>query len=436
MIKHGKNKIGNTPKNLVSLRPFPYPFRAALALCSDIDGCDRRTFVAVHRFLNTKEVGVGLPVSDSFFAVGRERGQMAYFLPDGLTHSKDADFILRAVKEGLIDSLHSWGDFNEAPPDPLFLRRTAAQLKSEFCDSGLQVKVWINHGSPNNRQNLKSRLQSLYKGDDPQSPYYTADLVHDLGIKFYWWSEVLPWPLSSQLKSRTLGVRARLGLNMLKNLIKSLSGHRNKIRDASQLTSLGQPVVLHDRRRLIGFTRFNRCSQGVWSLPTRHTLRYSLSHRVLNELLEDEGYLILYTHLGLPCEHGDKIFPGPDEEALFRLASHYNDGNIWVAPTGRLLTYWLANKYLVWGAVQEGEKIVINLLSIDDPLTGPRQPLQNELSGLCFYTPNPNETVIRIGNRELPVNLYPPDHSGQTSIGLEPAPAPGTDLIDEEQRDR
>lgn len=415
----------------VRLRPFPYPYKAGLALCSDIDGCDRQTFMAVHRFMNTKEEGLGLPVSDSFFAVGRERGQMAFFLPDGSRHSEDADFIRRAIKDGLIDSLHSWGDFNEAPPDPLFLRRIAEQLRRDFYAHGLRVKVWINHGSPNNRQNLKARAQPAYKGDNSQSPYYTSDLIRDLGIKFYWWSEVLPWPLSCQLKSQTPRVWARLGVNVLKNLIKSLTGRGNQVREASQLTILGRPVVLHDRRRLIGFTRFNRCPQGVWSLPTRHTLRYSLSPRVLNELLEKEGYLILYTHLGLPREHGDKIFPGPDEEALFGLAGHYNNGDIWVVPTGHLLSYWLVNRYLVWQVFQEGKKIVINLQSLNDPLNGPRLPLENELSGLCFYTAKPNETIIRIGNRELSVNIYPPDHSGEASVGLEPAPPPRTDLIEE-----
>jgi hypothetical protein len=430
MITLDKNKIGDVPKNLVSLRPFPYPFRAALALCSDIDGCDRQTFVEVHRFLNTKEGGVGLPVSDSFFAVGSEQGQMAYFLPDGLTHSKDADFILRAIKDGLIDSLHSWGDFNTAPPQPQFLRSVAGRLTGEFCDLGFNLKVWINHGSPNNRQNLKARLQPSYKGDDPQSPYYTSDLIHDLGIKFYWWSEVLPWPLSCYRKNRTPGVWGKLGKNVLKNLIKSLAGRKNQIRRTSQLTCLGQPVVLQDRSKLIGFTRFNASPQGVWSLPTRHTLRYSLSPRVLNELLEKEGYLILYTHLGLPREHGDNLFPGPDKEALFGLAGHYNNGNIWVAPTGHLLTYWLINRYLVWQAFQKGEKIVINLRSFNNPLNGPRLPLENELSGLCFYTPKPNETIIRIGNRDLPVNIYPPDHSGRASIGLETAPPPRIDLLE------
>ncbi len=372
-----------------------------------------------------------MPVSDSFFAVGRERGQMAYFLPDGSTHSPDAGFIRGAIRDGLIDSIHSWGDFNTAPPQPQFLRSVAERLTGEFCDLGLNVKVWINHGSPNNRQNLKARLQPAYKGDDPQSPYYTSDLIHDLGIKFYWWSEVLPWPLSGRLKRQSPRICARLSVNILKNTIKSLTGRKNQTRKASQLTGLGHPVILCDGTQIIGFTRFNRCSQGVWSLPTRHTLRYSLSPRVLNELLEKEGYLILYTHLGLPREHGDKLFPGPDEEALFGLARHYNNGDIWVAPTGHLLDYWLVNRYLTWQAFQEGKKLVIKLLSLNDPLNGSRVPLENELSGLCFYTPKPNETIVRIGNRELSVNIYPPDHSGQASVGLDTAPPPRTDLIEE-----
>ena len=369
------NEVNRSSKS-VKLRPFPYPFRAGLAVCSDIDGCDRETFVAVHRFLNRKKGGLGLPVSDSFFAVGRQPGQMAYFLPNGCDRSPDADFIIRAVKDGLIDSLHSWGDFNESPPDPVFLREVAKKLNDELSKHDLSINVWINHGSPNNRQNLRARLERGYNGDDPKSPYYTADLIHNLGIRFYWWSEVLPWPLSCHRSNMRPDVWARLGINALKNLIKLFSGRRHQIRQSSQLMSLAQAIVLKDKSKLIGFTRFNGCPQGVWHLPTRHSFRHSLSPRVLKTLIENEGYLVIYTHLGLPLERSDKIFPRPDEEALFRLAHHYDSGNIWVAPTERLLTYWLTRKFLVWEAAQRGGEIVIDLISLNDPVSGIRIPSQ------------------------------------------------------------
>ena len=105
-----KNKKEDILKTQVKLRRFPFPFRAALAICSDIDNCDRRTFVDVHRFLNTQRSGLGLPISDSFFAVSPDPRQIAYFRPDGKTHSDDANLIRRGVKDGLIDSLHSWNE--------------------------------------------------------------------------------------------------------------------------------------------------------------------------------------------------------------------------------------------------------------------------------------------------------------------------------------
>jgi len=354
---------------------------------------------------------------------------MAYFSPNGSACSGDADFILRAVRDGLIDSIHSWGDFNSAPPDPVFLRKVAEDLSSEFTQHDLRIKIWINHGSPNNRQNLKARLQKGYQGDDPESPYYTADLLHRLGVKFYWWSEVLPWPLSCERTHGRPKIWARLGLNLMKNIGKIVMGRLNQMRQSSQLMGLAQAVVLRDRNRLIAFTRFNKSPGGVWELPTRHSLRYSLSPTVLSDLVEKEGYAIVYTHLGLPRDHHGTLFPKPDKDALTNLAREYYDGKIWVAPTGRLLTYWLVHNHLIWKADQAGEKTIIHLLSLNDPVTGPRLPDRDELSGLCFYTARPAETIIRMGKSEFAATRYPPDHSGQAVIGFEPAPNPDTDLL-------
>ena len=56
----------------VWLRKFPYPFKAALAIASDIDSCSARDFEEIHRFLNTTEMtamgpGLGLDVADSMW---------------------------------------------------------------------------------------------------------------------------------------------------------------------------------------------------------------------------------------------------------------------------------------------------------------------------------------------------------------------------------
>jgi hypothetical protein len=418
--------VGMSPGPAIRLRPFPFPFRAALAICSDIDGCDLPTFLAVHRYLNDPRSGLGLPVADSFFGQGRDSGQMAYFLPDGRTPGPEAQLIIQALKGGIIDSLHSWGDFNLAAPQPQALRSLAARLVEELHRQDLSVKVWLNHGDPCNRQNLQARLQPGYAGDDPASPYYTADLLRPLGLKYYWGSDLVSWPLSSRTDSP--GSRLRPGINVLKNIVKILLGQRQKVRTTAQIMELCQPVTLRDGLPLMAFPRHLR---GLQEPTSRHTLRHTLGGPVLDQLLAREGYLILYTHLGLPRPGpGEELFPLPDHAALDRLAHHYHTGSIWVAPTVRVLSHWLLTRHLVWTTHREGERLVIHLESIQDPTTGPRPLEPEELPGLCFYVPPPGEVVLRLAGRDLVLRVFGPDHTGERVVGLPMPPPPSLEALE------
>jgi len=424
--KHPQPEGAMTPEPAVRLRPFPFPYRAALAICSDIDGCDLPTFLAVHRYLNAPRSGLGLPVADSFFGQGRDPGQMAYFLPDGRTPAPEARHIIQALRGGLIDSLHSWGDFNLSAPQPQALRSLAARLVEDLHHQDLAVKVWLNHGDPCNRQNLRARLQPAYAGDDPASPYYTADLLKPLGLKYYWWSDLVSWPLSSRPDSP--GSRLRPGLNSLKNVAKILLGQRQKTRTTAQIMELCQPVTLRNGLALMAFTRHLR---GLKEPTSRQTLRYTLGEPVLDQLLAQEGYLILYTHLGLPRPApGEELFPLPDRTALDRLAQHYHAGRIWVAPTARILSHWLMTRYLVWKAHREGERLIIHLKSVQDPITGLRPPEPEELAGLCFSVPQPWEVILRLAGRDYIPQNFGPDHTGARLVGMPPPPPPSLEALE------
>ena len=80
-------------------------------------------------------------------------------------------------------------------------------------------------------------------------------------------------------------------------MVKILLGQRHKARTTAQIMELCQPVTLRDGLPLMAFTRHLR---GLKEPTSRHTLRYTLGGPVLSQLLAQEGYLILYTHLGLP----------------------------------------------------------------------------------------------------------------------------------------
>ena len=415
--------------NSVRLRHFPWPYRAGLAICSDIDDCDRATFVRVHRRLNLPGEGFGLAVSDSFFALGNTPGQLAWFEDADGKKSCDAGFIKDAVDAGLIDCLHSWGDFNNAPPQGETLRRLADKLMGEIAGWRVKPEIWINHGSPNNHQNLQSRLRPSWRGDDPSSPTYTADLARGIGMKYYWSGELTYWPMSPTKGPGLLVRLKRRFENKIKNGVKTITGKSETRRTQASLTELALPVRLRDGLTWIDFTRHNRHPDRLWGLPTRNTLRYNLGGRVLDDLLAQEGRIIVYAHLGLP-QPADALFTDQDEAALQRLAQFRDQGLIWVATTAQLLRHFISTRYLNWDVETGPEKNIIRVHSMADPVLGMRSPEIHELAGVCFYTPRPEYTILEINGKMAVADVHPPDHTGCPSIGFKPALAPDTALLE------
>ncbi|MBU0730451.1 MAG: hypothetical protein KKE17_08820 [Proteobacteria bacterium] len=410
---------------------MPYPFKACLALCSDIDNCDLQTFIEIHKFINSTKHGLGLPVADSFFAVANDPRHLAFFNPDGSNRPKEAEFIIQAVRDGLIDSLHAWGDFNHGPPKPEFLQTIAKNLNSDFAHANLQIPIWINHGSPNNYQNLHARLWPEYQGDNPTSPYFTMPFIKELGIKYYWNSELSPWPLSTNhpgVKSKNL---KRIAVNLLKNTAKQMLRRSSRIRTSQQLLDLTHETFLRDGSPMLAFNRFARHPdrQKLWD-PTRHSLRYSLDKSVLSDLVKNQGYMIIYTHLAKPPALEDELFPPEDAKALKMLADFYQKGSIWVGTTAQILNFRLMQNYLDWNVQQKGTKIVIDIRQVNDPVTGPRIPDVNELAGVCFNTPSPAETIIHMQGKALNAMIFNNDNNGSGVIGFNIPPAPRTDLVD------
>lgn len=372
---------------------------------------------------------MNLPVANSFFPFSKNNNEQLSFYSENLTLTRDAPFIKEAIKSGMIDCVHSWGDFNPSPPAPDFLKVLANRFSDELAAEQIKIKVWINHGSPNNVQNLKSRLQDRYQGDDPKSPYYTLNQIKKLSVKFYWDSEIIPWPLSGNRRKRIFANLYRDMSLYVKNGAKIAIGYKHRLRSSADNRLLGRSTRLRDGSQMIRFSRFNRHPTGCWTLPTRHTIQFSLNRRILKNLIKEEGYLILYTHLGLPSNRSYPLFPRSDRLAFEYLAELYHDGYIWVAPTSRLLTYWMTNKYLKWRTRSEGNWFIIEILSIDDPVEGSRKPEINELCGLAFYTADPHRTEIRVCGDKARTRIYPSDHTSRQSVGFDPYPSPSIDLL-------
>ncbi|MCW5198143.1 hypothetical protein VU06_00150 [Desulfobulbus sp. F3] len=410
----------------IKIRNFPYPFKSGLAICSDIDECDIDNFIKIHRFVNSKKTGLGLPIADSFFGATNNPNQISYFDFNGEKRSREAEFIRQAIKDGLIDSLHSWGDFNHAPPEPIFLHSIASKMMEECILYNLKIPVWINHGSPYNHQNLFSRLCTEYQGDNPSSPLYTMQFIKKIGIKYYWGSELVAWPLSSRASGRR-----RIAINHIKNIAKILFMKYRLVKSSQQITLLSHPTVLRDGSSLIAFNRFaSHPKESERWMAARTSLRYSLAREVLEQLIQEEGYLLIYVHLAKPVSDKKDIFDKNDENALKLLSDYYNKKTIWVAPTSKILQFKTTIDYIKWKSVDVDGKIFINIIGIEDPINGMYVPPVSELSGICFYSPSVESTEILLAEKKIAVKIFSKDREGSGWIGFEIADVPKTELVE------
>ena len=103
----------------VKIRKFPYPYKCALSISSDIDNASSlKSFVQFMDFLNSEKdtvygAGLGLEVGNSFwFFNGSNSRQLSYF--QGLTDKETplAPIIRSYLESKHIDTLHSWGNFD------------------------------------------------------------------------------------------------------------------------------------------------------------------------------------------------------------------------------------------------------------------------------------------------------------------------------------
>ena len=105
--------------NRVNLRKFPYPFKAAVAICNDIDETTTvDEFLEIQKFLNTTREtsigkGVGLEIGNSFWMYSADlKDNFTYF--KGLTPgpSENASIIRDFIKSGYLDVIHTFGNFS------------------------------------------------------------------------------------------------------------------------------------------------------------------------------------------------------------------------------------------------------------------------------------------------------------------------------------
>ena len=95
-----------------------------------------------------------------------------------------------------------------------------------------------------------------------------------------------------------------------------------------------------------------------------------------------------------------------------------------------MLAYSYIRRYLGWSATTSDDGVTIRIRSVDDGVAPPWVPTPQELTGITFYTPDPERTRVFVLGEELSgVTANDPDWSkrGSVTIGEPPGRPPDTD---------
>ena len=128
--------------------------------------------------------------------------------------------------------------------------------------------------------------------------------------------------------------------------------------------------------------------------------------------------MIVYTHLGLNSDCS-QVIAKETQIALRDLAREYETGNIYITTTSKLLNYYLNHKYINWSYETKGDKVIIKISSVEDPVFGSFVPTVEDLQGITFYVPDKDKARIYIGDKGIAnIRRNPPDYSERESITI------------------
>ena len=390
----------------VGLRAHPYPYRAILAICSDLDETpDRHVYAETARYLNTTVdtamgPGVGLEVGNTIY-FDMPPDQFAYWNTDDAGRGMIRDLI----RSGHVDCFHSFGDLATT-------RAHAGRALDELTRHGLRLEAWIDHARA--PTNFGADIMQG-QGDLPGAAAYHADLTCGFGVRYVWRGRVtsivgqdVPRRLGGVVRSDHLVASARtLAKEVAKGALARAGSSKYAMHAENRVLS---EVRLRDGQRVREFLRCNPYWAAVDEGETADGLAEVLTAPMLAALVERAGACVLYTHLGKIADRKRPFGPATCA-ALRHLAEQQRAGRILVTTTRRLLGQRQATREAVFGV--RGDET--GGLSIDVRWDG----AQADLDGLTFYTNDPDRTRVRVnGTPQSGLQRNPADHSGRASVSL------------------
>ncbi len=405
------SEIAAQAETAVELRPVPYPYKSALAICSDLDETpDSRVYLESARYLNTTDDtsmgrGVGLEVGNTLY-FDMPSDQFAYWNTDDAGRA-----MARAlIRSGHIDCLHSFGD--------LATTRADAERSLEDLDRhGCHFDVWIDHAVA--RTNLGADIMQGM-GDLPGSPAYHADLTCAAGVRFVWRGRVTS-VIGQDVPRSLRGIwnaanPSRSSRTVLKEATKGLLARRSGNKYAMHASNdLLREEQLRGGQKVYEFLRANPHFGGVSCGDNASGLPEVLTPQMLDTLVARRGLMILYTHLG-KIRSASEPFAAAARAAFQHLADRRDAGDVLVTTTRRLLGFASAMRRIEGTVNAErdgGVRVDLRLFSNGLPLKA------SDLDGVTVYVPDAARTRLFVEGREFStLQRNPPDDTGRPSVTI------------------
>jgi len=440
----------------VVVRPYPYPYIAALALSNDVDGMNRAAFEDWHGFVNGSGrtaygEGLGLEVGDSFWVWSGTRNDALAIhrqFPDELDRQESPDVprIIDLARAGWLDTLHSFGNWRASPDaDREALgARGEAQYALETLDRlGIKPRVFVNHS--NSPSNVGSIWGTYQKSDDPDHPMYCLDLLKAAGFRYFWvdaclniekFGDHLRYEDDQRLQA---AIRVYPWSNWLRRAGKVLDDDPPDFPpDGAELRRLvvGMfnetilPLAAKDGSPILLFKRYRSPY-----LPTTSTFPIQVTSRKLDLLESRRGAIVVYQHFGVTSlrgrakssEPGAKARSAPPvldahEAACWRdIAERHRAGRLFIATTSRLLDWlWLRDR-LVIETEKGADRWTVRLAGVRCSVLGERSVEAGDLNGLSLLVPRtaPEVVVTRGDAAALAVRRKADEaHAGQDVLYL------------------
>ncbi|MEE9351334.1 MAG: hypothetical protein V3U78_03650 [Thiotrichaceae bacterium] len=396
------NKINVEP----SLRRYPYPYQAMLAICSDQDETpNKEVYFECSRYLNTQEKttmgqGLNLEVGNSIY-FHMPKDQFSYFNTD----DDGRGTIHKLIQSGHIDCLHSFGDLASS-------REQAIECLNNLRANNSYLEVWIDHAQA--PSNLDADIMEGI-GAQRGSACYHADVTGSYGGLTFVWKGRVTSSISQNSKARFRGIFNKnhpiislktMGIEAAKVLLSYLGSAKYQMHKNNQIM---RNTTLDDGSEVVEFMRMNPSWGGVSHCETAKGISQVLTNTMLKHLLSSQGCSVLYTHLG-KIHTKQEPFDQATREA-FRLLSKYSEKKqILTTTTRRILGYCRTRDELKFNIIKKSNETHIMVSTCYEG---------RDLQGLTWYVSSPSKTKLFInGKKWQALKNNPKDYSGRPSVSI------------------